>query len=344
MPNYPFKNLVFEGGGVLGLAYVGALDLLEKKKILNNIDKVGGASAGAINATLLSLGYTNKELKEILMKLNFNNFLDDSWGYFRDADRLISDFGWYKGDYFREWIGKLIEKKTGNEHSTFNELNLNHDYKKLFLIGTNISTGFSEVFSAEHTPRESVADAVRISMSVPLFFKAIQNTRNDYYVDGGMVDNYPVKLFDREKYIEKSKIKSHGRKTDYYNNQNKEIRKTSSKYIFNKETLGFRLDKREEIAMFRDKAEPPRNNIEDFFDYAGAMIKTMMNIQNNQHLHSDDWQRTIYIDTTGFNWLNFDMTKKQKEKLIIEGRKGIEKYFEWYDAMDPDDMPVNCPS
>lgn len=341
MPNYPFKNLIFEGGGVLGLAYVGALEVIEKKQILKNIVRVGGASAGAINATLLSLGYTNKELKDIFLKLDFNNFLDDSWGYFRDADRLITDFGWYKGDYFRDWIGELIKKKTGNEHSTFKELSLNKEYKELFLIGTNISTGFSEVFSSEHTPRESVADAVRISMSVPLFFRAIQNTRDDYYVDGGMVNNYPVKLFDREKYIAKSMLRKNGRKTDYYNKQNREIKKTSSKYIFNNETLGFRLDKREVIAMFRDKAEPPRNKINDFFDYAGALIKTLMNIQNNQHLHSDDWQRTIYIDTTGFDWLDFKMEKKEKQKLIVEGINGTKKYFEWYDANDPKDPPIN---
>jgi predicted patatin/cPLA2 family phospholipase len=69
-------------------------------------------------------------------------------------------------------------------------------------MGTNLSTGFSEVFSAEHTPRMCVADAARISMSIPLFFAAIRNPRGDVYVDGGVTDNYPIKLFDREKYVE----------------------------------------------------------------------------------------------------------------------------------------------
>jgi len=344
LPNYPFKNLIFEGGGVLGLAYVGALEVLEKKHILKNITNVGGASAGAINAALLAVGYTNKELKDILMDLKFTNFLDDSWGVARDTRRLVTKYGWYKGDYFRNWIGKLIKDKTGNEHSTFLELSLNKDFKDLYLIGSNITTGFSEVFSPEHTPRETVADAVRISMSIPLFFTAIKNLRGDLYVDGGMIDNYPVKLFDRDKYILPADLKKHGRKTEYYDSENKKIRKTSSKYIYNKETLGFRLDKREEIAMFRDKAEPPRTEINDFFDYASSLVRTIMNMQSNQHLHTDDWHRTIYIDTTGFNWLNFDMKKTTKENLVKEGKKGATEYFKWYDANDPKDPPINYPN
>ena len=46
-------------------------------------------------------------------------------------------------------------------------------------MGSNISTGYSEVFSYEHTPNTRVADAVRISMSIPLFFQAVKDFRDD---------------------------------------------------------------------------------------------------------------------------------------------------------------------
>tara|TARA_Y100000815_G_scaffold226384_1_gene214278 strand:+ start:231 stop:413 length:183 start_codon:yes stop_codon:yes gene_type:complete len=49
---YPFRNLVFEGGGVKGIAYSGALAVLEERGILPQIRRVGGASAGAINTGL----------------------------------------------------------------------------------------------------------------------------------------------------------------------------------------------------------------------------------------------------------------------------------------------------
>ena len=108
---YPFKNLVFEGGGVKGIAYVGAMEVFEKKQILQNIVRVGGTSAGAINAVLFAAGFSNVETLAELSKLDFNKFKDDSWGVLSDMNRLRDEFGWYKGDYFRDWIGNLLKKK-----------------------------------------------------------------------------------------------------------------------------------------------------------------------------------------------------------------------------------------
>ncbi len=44
---YNFRNLVFEGGGVNGIAYLGALEVLEERGILTDIERIGGTSAGA---------------------------------------------------------------------------------------------------------------------------------------------------------------------------------------------------------------------------------------------------------------------------------------------------------
>jgi len=110
---YHFRNLVFEGGGVKGIAYTGALDVLTERKIISGIQRIGGTSAGAINAILLGLGFTPKETKDIWWSLDLNDSMDDSWGIIRDTERLIDKFGWYKGNYFRDWIGKLIKRKQG---------------------------------------------------------------------------------------------------------------------------------------------------------------------------------------------------------------------------------------
>lgn len=340
---YPFKNLIFEGGGVKGIAYVGAIQELENREIMKNIERVGGTSAGAINAVLLALGYTLKDTQKILMELNFNNFMDDSWGIIRDSNRLISDFGWYRGDFFKGWIGDRIHEKTGNDNSTFNDLR-NLGFLDLYLVGTNLSTGFSEVFSAEHTPRMRVVDAVRISMSIPLFFAAVRDFRKDVFVDGGVFNNYPIKLFDREKYIEVDDLATHARSTKYYKAENKSKPKTSSSYVYNKETLGFRLDSHQEIAVFRDGAEPPSEKIDDFFDYIGALFKAILNVQENQHLHSDDWCRTIYINTIGVGTTEFDLDDQKKKKLVREGKKATDAYFNWYDEFDPNSPPVNHPN
>lgn len=341
-PAYPFKNLVFEGGGVKGIAYVGALTILEEKGILPQIRRVGGTSAGAINAVLLGVGYTHDEMLQILLDLNFKSFLDDDWGIIRDTNRLLTEYGWYKGDFFHEWIGSLIARKVGNAHATFNELHGRAGCREMYFMGTNLSTRFSEVFSFEHTPRMRIADAVRISMSIPLFFASVQSPRGDRYVDGGVLDNYPVKLFDREKYIAPAERRKHSAQPEYYEAENARFltaHPDSSPYVYNKETLGFRLDSKEEIAVFRDGAEPQATKIDDFFDYAWALIGTILDSQASQHLHSDDWQRTVYIDTLGVGTTDFDLDGEKKLELVESGITHTTHYFDWYD--NPKSAPAN---
>lgn len=337
--SYHFKNLVFEGGGVKGIAYVGALQVLEQKGVLGGISRVGGTSAGAITAILVGLNYSTSEIENILKDLDFNKFMDDSFGVVRDTSRLLNEFGWYRGDYFREWIGDIIAKKTGSSEARFVDVFAQKEekgFRDLYFLGTNLSTRFSEVFSFEHTPRMCVADAVRISMSIPLFFAAKCSPRDDIYVDGGVLDNYPVKLFDRKKFVEKNFLMP-----EYYKQHNNSLEKAGkdvSSYVYNCETLGFRLDSAGEIAVFRDHAEQPHYKINDFFDYLLALFDTVMSVQENYHLHGDDWHRTIYIDTLGVRTTDFKLDKGKKKELIKSGKDNAEKYFAWYDN------PVNSPA
>jgi NTE family protein len=340
---YHFRNLVFEGGGVKGMAYIGAMEVMQEKGILSDILRVGGTSAGAINAALFAMGYSIDEQRSVLGKLNFNNFMDDSWGKIRDTERLIKKFGWYKGEFFHQWMSGLVKKKLKNPDATFKTLK-EAGRPDLYVYGTNLSTTFGEVFSIDHTPTMRIADAVRISMSIPLFFAAFRNARNDVYVDGGALNNYPVKLFDREKYIQSENRPRVALETAYYQEENRKFLKKhpdSSPYVYNRETLGFRLDSEQEIAVFRDGAEPQRRKIDDFFDYIKALITTVMESQGNIHLHSDDWQRTIYIDTLGVGTTDFDLSDAMKSKLEESGRKGALTYFKWFDDKKSD--PINRP-
>ena len=107
--------------------------------------------------------------------------------------------------------------------------------------------------------------------------------------------------------------------------------KNVSEYVYNKETLGFRLDSAAEIAVFRDHCEPNSEEINDFFSYALALMKTAWNGQYNSHLHSDDWQRTVYIDTLDVKTTQFDLSEEKKNQLVESGRRGITDYFDWYD-------------
>ncbi len=340
---YHFKNLVFEGGGVKGLAYMGALSVLSERQILTQIERVGGTSAGAINAALLALDYDSAEQLEILKTMDFNKFMDNSFGYLVDAFRLIREFGWYKGDFFRNWAGELVARKLGNGNATFQDLK-QKGLRDLYIVGTNLSTGFGEIFSVEHTPSMPIADALRISMSIPLFFRSVRNSRGDSYVDGGVLDNYPVKLFDRMKYIAESDRQMNARATEYYETENARFLARfpqSSPYVYNRQTLGFRLDSSAEIGAFRDHNEPTHQKLGNFVDYAKALIGTIIDCQAHQHLHSDDWQRTIYIDTLGVSTTQFDLTEVVKQQLIASGRKHTDSYFTWFDTTT--EQPVNKP-
>lgn len=337
-----FRNLIFEGGGVKGIAYVGAMQVLEQRDILRNIIRVGGTSAGAINALLFALGFDIPSQRKILESTAFKKFMDDSFGFIRDIRRLAKSFGWFKGDFFSAWIGDLIKEKLGDEKATFKDLKTSKK-PDLYMLGTNLSTGYSEVFSIERQPDMPIAKAVRISMSIPLFFAAKRyGPRDDVYVDGGVMLNYPIKLFDRERYIDMEKEGKAAKSTDYYNKENARFLLENpgrSRYVYNCQTLGLRLDTNEEIALFRYNEPMKGKKIKTFTDYARCLLSAIMQVQENQHLHSDDWQRTIYINTLDVRTTDFALSGDKKEALLKEGINGSENYFKWFE--DPKELPFN---
>lgn len=323
---YRYRNLIFEGGGIKCLAYVGALQVLEEKNILDKIKRVGGASGGAIIALVIGLGYNSAEVEEILNKQDFSAFFDNASGIMNNTQYFYNNYGWYKGEAFYTWICQLVENKTGSRKTTFNEIYKNKEkrgFKDIYLMGTNVSTGYSEIFSQEFTPDMPIADAVRISMSIPLVYAA--PTFNDsIYVDGGVLNNYPIKIFDKRKYVEK-----YYRIPDYYRNYNKKQRKKGKKdsYVFNMETLGFRLESKRTIDLYNNDAKPYKKKINSLSEYIISLIQVFMDSQSNEHLHSDDRRRTIYIDALGVKFLQFNLSESDKEKLIKSGRKYTLKYL-----------------
>ncbi len=337
-----FRNLVFEGGGVKGIAYVGAMQILANRGLLGGIRRCGGASAGAINALIFALGYTPFEQYGILRSTDFSAFMDRAFGLIRNVRLLATEFGYHRGDFFHSWIGELVEARTGSRRTTFGELR-EEGRPELHVIGTNLSTGFAEVFSHERHADMPVVDALRISMSIPLFFRAVRRgPGRDVYVDGGVQLNYPVKLFDRLRYIDLDRDPWAARTTAYYEAENARfelVRPGRSPYVYNRQTLGMRLDTAREIALYRYGEEPDGVPIEGFTDYARALLKALLNVQERVHLHGDDWQRTVYINTLDVGTTDFDIDPLRQQALVEQGILGAERYFDWFD--DPDEDPVN---
>src|SRR4051812_47635644 len=107
-------NLVFKGGGVKGIAFVGALRELEKSDHLGNVKRVGGTSAGALVGAMYALGYSIDEIETLMNSLNFNKFEDDF-----SLLRLGTHYGLYVGDYILQFAHDLIvnSKKGFNDNA-----------------------------------------------------------------------------------------------------------------------------------------------------------------------------------------------------------------------------------
>ncbi len=182
--------------------------------------------------------------------MNLESFMDGGFGKIGDTVRLLSDkHGFFKGDKFVEWLEGIIETKTNNKDITFKQLKEMKEFKDLYVQGTNLSTHRVETFSADNEKYEDmkIKEAIRISMSIPFFFEAVK-MHDDYYVDGGVLSNYPVRLFDREKFL----TETVNGLQDVYDIKNRKI--IENKYVYNKETLGFRVDSKDVIDIFSGKA------------------------------------------------------------------------------------------
>lgn len=184
-----YGSLVFKGGGVRGIAYAGALQVLEQKGILQGIHRVAGTSAGAITAMLVALKYDAAGIREIVGNMDFSR-LEDGWGPWR----IPSHYGLYEGDAALDWLEANIAAKMGHG-ATFADMRAK-GYLDLHVVATNLDTQSPFIFSPDSTPNVQVSVAVRASMSIPLFFKAVQVPGiAGTFVDGGVLMNYPISLF-----------------------------------------------------------------------------------------------------------------------------------------------------
>lgn len=324
-----FRNLVFEGGGIKGLAYLGAMQVLEERGCLSGIKRVAGTSAGAINALIFALGYSMQEQRKILEDTNFKKFQDNSIIGVFDINRLLHKFGWNKGDYFLKWIEGLIKDKLGKKRATFQDL-VDANKPKLYITGSNLSTGHVEIFSAEDHPDMAISDALRISMAIPLYFTAVRyGTRNHCYVDGGVILNYPVKIFDTLKYIAVEERIEAAPSIGAIDDENFPL--------CNSQTLGLRLDTVKEISYIREKsniksikeeAEEEAEEINNFFGYIKALMHAMQSVQEQIHLSPEDWARTMHIDILNVKTVDFKMSIEMKATLVEQGRKYAKEFFE----------------
>ena len=176
---------IFGGGAIRGIAYIGALQAINELELV--IDTLAGSSVGSIVATLVAVGYSPDEISDIFMQVNFELFRDIHFG-------LNKDFAISKGNVFTDWIRDLIEKKFygddykkgQNKPVLFGNIDRN-----LVLITTDLNTFKPYEFSTFETPDFEIAEAVRISCSMPGLMVPIE-INNKKLVDGDLMKGIPL--------------------------------------------------------------------------------------------------------------------------------------------------------
>ena len=207
-------DLVLSGGGVLGIGHVGAVSVLEERAV--RFERIAGTSAGSIVGSLLAAGMSSTRLRELIRSVDYPRFLDaaalDRIPLLGAPLSVVLENGYAEGRYFAQWLAGELEALGVR---TFGDLRRRDDRGadprpehrwKLVVMAADVTRGqllrlpWDYERYGLNPDDQSVAEAVRASISVPYLFEPAKLTYpggESLLVDGGLVSNYPIDAFDR---------------------------------------------------------------------------------------------------------------------------------------------------
>ncbi|MBU3144327.1 patatin-like phospholipase family protein [Clostridium sp. CF012] len=304
--NKKYADAVFEGGGVKGIGLVGALKTFENNGY--EWKNISGTSAGSIVASLLAVGYCTEDIKKLMLQLDYKKIADKNnfnIPILSNTFNLLFKKGIYKGDYLKNWLDEILSKKINHENGkkvTFGDLIIpeekgillnNNKYKrkyKLHIIATDISNGKMLILPEDIAdyginPDElQVSLAVRMSISIPYFFQPINlhdvnSNKKFLIVDGGVLSNYPVWIFDVNG-------------------------------IPRWPTIGFKLGGNKDLR---------EHKITNILNFTSSIIETMLEAQDDIHIREMDYLRTVKINTLDIKTTDFNISNKKIMDLYDSG-------------------------
>lgn len=333
---YPFENLVFEGGGVLGYAYAGAIAVLEERGILAQCKRFAGASAGAMTAGLLACGARSSMLAAALDSLDARQLVDSSLLAVQNIYRFWHHGGWAKGERLETWYGDLLAQLCNGQRN----ITLAQVYARfgtsIVLTGTCLNTRETEYFCKETHPNMPLARAVRISAGYPCLFPMIEHGQQQWW-DGGIGDNFPIHVFDSDPCA--GGCVHHRSRQQNDDDDNDDLRaetippKHCTARVANAATLGFKLISKEPDAAAASRrttlqkraASVPINNVYDAIKSAAQMV---LDMSRQLHVHEIDWRRSVLINVGTMSATHFDIDDEEKETLVSSGRSATEAFLD----------------
>ncbi|ANE48090.1 patatin [Paenibacillus swuensis] len=303
-------NAVFQGGGVKGIALVGAIAAMEERKV--GFHQMAGTSSGSIVAALLAAGYTAEEMKKLILETPFSQFVQKDFlfrlGYAGPALRLLIKKGLYSGEQLERWVHrKLMDKGI----RTFNDL----QPRQLRIIASDITQGRllvlpDDIIQYDINPdRFEISKAVRMSCSIPYFFEPVlirKNVRDKkpldafhkqfyYIVDGGLLSNFPLWLFD----------------------QSGAVRRGIP-------TLGFQL-------VGKNQNHP--NRIVGPITMLQALFDTMLSAHDERYIEKHNDYRTIKIPSDAVGLTEFSVSTERSMELFESGLSAGRRFLDHW-SMD----------
>ncbi|MCH1626608.1 patatin-like phospholipase family protein [Fredinandcohnia quinoae] len=284
---------VFSGGGIKGFALIGAYQAIEERGYI--FQRLAGTSAGSLIAALIAAGYTSSEIIKFMDELEVSDLLDPRRTILPTplAKWLMVYWrlGLYKGDALEKWITtKLAQKGV----YTFKDLPPN----SLRIIASDLTNGKILVLPNDLErygiiPESfSVAKAVRMSCSLPYFFEPVRlkdHNGNNVIVDGGVLSNFPIWLFDEEQTLKKRPV------------------------------LGIKLS--------ADSQNQKKNKINNAIDLFGALFETMKNAHDARYISRRHERNIIFIPMEAGLTTDFGLTDEKKLALTKIGKERAEHFF-----------------
>ena len=310
-------DAVFEGGGVKGIGLVGAVCGVENAGY--SFRNVAGTSAGAIVASLLGVGYTGAEIKAEMIKLDFLKFQGEDWltklGVPGKAAKLLIKNGVYNADYLDSWLEELFKRKGKTRFGDIRDPDAPKEKIKYRFqaIASDLSSSRMLILPRDlalfgiDPDQFSITRAVRMSMSIPLFYEPFILTdvdgRKHVIVDGGLLSNYPMWLMDQRK---------HGSDCP---------------------TFGFKF-------CSSETGEPEADDYVDIGKLPGllkALVRTSMDAHDKHYINigNGDFKRTIPISSlitrNGkqelVNAVDFAISPQEQEELFNNGLKAAKLFI-----------------
>jgi NTE family protein len=211
----PKADLVLEGGGVKGLGLVGAVLRLLREGY--TFPRVAGTSAGAIVAAFLAAESDEEGLSGVMDRLDYSRVPDRAppgIPGLSEGVSLLRSAGAYQGDYIHDFIARELSALGVTTFADLRRIDPGADEElapyqryKLVVMATDVTRGRLLRLPWDYRlldldpDEQRVADAVRASISIPLYFEPVTirggGGEPTTLVDGGVLSNFPIEAFDR---------------------------------------------------------------------------------------------------------------------------------------------------